>query len=69
MAKVTKYFCKLAEKAERFAYRGVDDDASQQTRNLAEAYRDRADMLRQRRKRRKRISAASNSMEVLASCG
>jgi hypothetical protein len=52
--KQTKFFRKQADKAERMARAATDAELSQNFLNMAKAYRSQADVLKAKRKQKKR---------------
>jgi hypothetical protein len=54
MVKETKFFCKQAAKAERFARSASDPEISENFRNMARAYRSQADVLKAKKKSAKK---------------
>ena len=53
MSKITKAFRKQARVAERTAFRSADSFVADQMRNLAEAFRAQADIMKKKRKKGK----------------
>jgi len=53
MSKATKVFRKQARVAERAAFQSADTVVADQMRNLAEAFRAQADILKKKRKKKK----------------
>ena len=51
MSDATKAFRKQARQAERAALRSTDDAVANQMRNLAEAFRAQADVMKKKRKK------------------
>ena len=54
MVKETKFFRKQAAKAERMARSALDAEISQRFLNMAKAYRSQADVLKAKKKSRKK---------------
>jgi hypothetical protein len=59
MVKATKFFRKQAQKAERSAAGVKGSEASEQLRNLADAFRAQAEVLKQKSKKPKKTKAAT----------
>jgi hypothetical protein len=57
MVKATKFLRKQAAKAERIAQKVQDDEASREILTLATAYRAQADVLKQKKKTKKKKAA------------
>jgi hypothetical protein len=54
MAKETKFFRKQADKAARMARSATDAEISQRYQNMAQAYRSQAEVLKAKKKARKK---------------